>query len=242
MCKKLTYLFFILLLGLVPADLADAAKKSNLIGWWKFDGDTLDYSGLGNNGTSFGNPTFIAGKVGSGALNFDGDDYVTMDGVVDDFTGDDVTMAAWIKTTTAGEGDFFSMNPQSGNQFLLCILGGDILFYESGWEPAAGVSVNDGTWHHVVATRENMYVKIYVDGVYMISGSYTSTVRFAASNRWSIAQEWDDSTPSDFYTGSVDDVRLYDRSLTAEQVEGLFNGIDPVFVKAENPDPADGAM
>ena len=242
MCKKLTCLSFILLLGLVLGNVAGAAEKSNLIGWWKFDGDTLDYSGLGNDGTSFGNPTFITGKVGSGALNFDGDDYFTMDGVVDDFTGDDVTMAAWIKTTTTGEGDFFSMNPPSGDQFLLCILGGDILFYESGWEPAAGVSVNDGTWHHVVATRENMYVKIYVDGVYMIAGSYTSSVRFAASDRWSIAQEWDGSTPSDFYTGSVDDVRLYNRSLTAEQVEGLFNGIDPMFVKAENPDPADGAI
>ena len=242
MCRKLTYLTFVLLLGLVMGDVADAAKKSNLIGWWKFDGDTLDYSGLGNDGTAFGNPTFEAGKVGSGALNFDGDDYVTMDGVVDDFTGDDVTMAAWIKTTTTGEGDWFSMNPQSGNQFLLCILGGDILFWEGGWRPSAGVSVNDGTWHHVVATRENMYIKIYVDGVYMSAGSYTSTVRFAAGNRWSIAQEWDGSTPSDFYTGSVDDARLYDRSLTAEQVEGLFDGIDPVFVKSESPDPADGAM
>ncbi|MGD8499817.1 MAG: LamG domain-containing protein [Phycisphaerales bacterium] len=242
MCRKLTYLSLILVLGLVLTSVATAAKKPHLIGWWKFDGDTLDYSGLDNHGTAFGNPTFVAGTVGSGALDFDGDDYVTVDGVVDDFTDDDVTMAAWIKTTTTGEGDWFSMNPVSGNQYLLCILSGDIRFWEGGWQPAAGVTVNDGAWHHVVATREDMYVKIYVDGVYRSAGSYTSTVTFGTGNRWSIAQEWDGSTPSDFYTGTVDDVRLYDVALSEAQAEDLFNGIAPTFVKAEDPKPADGAI
>ena len=225
MSKKLIYLAsFALVLSLVFTSVAGAG---HLIGWWKFDGDTLDYSGLDNHGTAFGNPTFVDGTIGSGALDFDGDDYVTMDGVVDDFTGDDVTMVAWIKTTTTGEGDWFSMNPQSGNQYLLCILNGDIRFWEGGWQPAAGVTVNDGLWHHIVATREDMYVKIYVDGVYQSAGSYTSTVTFSTGDRWSIAQEWDGSTPSDFYTGTVDDVRIYDRALTQEEIAWLAGRTEP---------------
>jgi hypothetical protein len=195
-----------------------APSSGNLVGHWKFDGNVNDSSGNGAHGTIGGDPTFVAGTVGSGALDFDGDDYVTMDGVVDYIPGNDITMSAWIKTTASGEGDWFSMNPLSGNQFILCILNGDILFWEGGWQPAAGVTVNDGAWHHIAATRENMYVSIYVDGVYQSAGSYTSGVTFSEGDRWSIAQEWDGETPSDFYTGSIDDVRIYNTSLAYEQV------------------------
>ncbi|MHC4322726.1 MAG: LamG domain-containing protein, partial [Planctomycetota bacterium] len=238
MCKKLTFLAFVLALALVPAS---AANAGSLVGWWKFDGDTQDSSGLDNHGTAGGNPTYVTGIVGSQALDFDGDDYVAMDGVVDDIPSDDITMAAWINTTASGEGDWFSMNPAGGNQFLLCILDGDIRFWEGGWQPAAGVTVNDGTWHHIVATRENMNVRIYVNGAYQSAGSYTSAVSFGPGDRWSIGQEWDGETPSDFYTGSVDDVQLYNRALSAEQVQNLFNGIQPEFPQAGFPSPADGA-
>ena len=64
-------------------------------------------------------------------MTFGGDDYVTMDGVVDDFTGNDVTTAAWIKTTSTGGSDWFSMNPVSGDQYLLCLLNGTAVVYNN---------------------------------------------------------------------------------------------------------------
>jgi hypothetical protein len=199
-----------------------ASVRDGLIGYWPYDGDTLDYSGFDNHGAAFGNPTFVGGKLGSRALDFDGNDYVTMDGVADDFTGDDVTMAAWIKTTTSSEGDWYSLNGTNG-QYLLCILGGDIRFHEGGWKPAAGVTVNDGTWHHVVATRENMYVKVYVDGVRRSSASYTSAIGLDTGDRWSIAQEWDGGNPSDFFTGTVDEVAMWNRALTTTEIAYLYD-------------------
>ncbi|MHC4684300.1 MAG: discoidin domain-containing protein [Planctomycetota bacterium] len=60
---------------------------TRLIGHWKFDGDTQDSSGRGNHGTSGVTPAvFVAGKVGSNAMDFRGADYVVIDGVVDDIT------------------------------------------------------------------------------------------------------------------------------------------------------------
>ncbi|HUU17877.1 MAG TPA: hypothetical protein VMW72_12050 [Sedimentisphaerales bacterium] len=58
MCRKLTYLYFVLMLGLF---LASAANAADLVGWWKFDGDTLDSSGLDNEATLFGGPDFVDG-------------------------------------------------------------------------------------------------------------------------------------------------------------------------------------
>jgi len=214
----------VLVLSLGLAGVVEAGDAS-LIGWWTLDGDTLDSSGFENHGTPGGDPTFIAGQFGE-ALDFDGNDYLTMDGVADDFTNDDVTMTAWIKTTATGEGDWFSNNAVS-EQYLLCILGGDVLFYEGGWKPSAGVTVNDDEWHHIAAPRENMDVKLYVDGVYYPAADFTSVTTFAEGDRWSLAQEWDGNTASDFYTGSVDDARIYDRPLTDEEILEVMGGRGP---------------
>ena len=53
--------------------------------------------------------------------------------------------------------------------------------------------------------------------------------------RWSIGQEWDDSDPSNFYVGMVDDARFYKVPLTAEQVKELMRG-DPLLAWKPSPD------
>ncbi len=133
MYKKLIYLCsFVLVLGLALTSIVEAADPSH-IGWWKFDGDTLDYSGFGNDGTAFGNPTFVDGKFGSGALDFDGNDYVRMDGLADDITDNDCTFSAWVKTTDSA-GDWFSCNTGTGgNVALWAIDNSQAAMYEGGY-------------------------------------------------------------------------------------------------------------
>ena len=69
--RLISLVSFVLMLSLVLTNMANAAEKTHLIGWWTFDGNRLDYSGLGNDGTAVGNPTFVAGKIGSNALDLD---------------------------------------------------------------------------------------------------------------------------------------------------------------------------
>jgi hypothetical protein len=236
--KLICLMSFVLVLVLVLAGVTSAGN--NLIGWWKFDGDTLDSSGFGNDGTAFGDPTFIAGTVGSEALDFDGDDYVRMDGLADDITDNDCTFHAWVKTTDSA-GDWFSCNTGTGgNVALWAIDSSQAAMYEGGYEARSTTNVSDGQWHMLTFTRAGSLGTTYVDGV--AENTYTANFNFSATDRWSIAQEWDTDSPSDFLTGTVDDVRFYDRAISDAQVSGLFNGIDPTFVKAENPVPADGAM
>src|SRR3990167_8862308 len=78
-----------------------AAPTSGLVGYWNFDegsGATVaDSSGNGNNGTLSGGPTWVTGKVGSGALSFDGtNDYINIpSSALYDFAGD-FTVSAWV--------------------------------------------------------------------------------------------------------------------------------------------------
>ena len=68
-------LFFVLTVIFSPQAQA-TAPTTGLVGYWKFDGNASDSSGLGNNGTLVGGPTFTTGKIGQ-ALSFDGvDDFV----------------------------------------------------------------------------------------------------------------------------------------------------------------------
>jgi len=221
------FLFILTMLVQAPQNVS-AVLSDGLIGYWPLDEGTgataADMSGHGNGGVLVNGPTWVTGKIGS-ALNFNGtNQYVTMDAVANDFsTTTAVTIAAWIKNTETGEGDWFSNNGTNG-QYLLCQYGNVQRFYEGGWQPATTPITNNGLWHYVVAVRDSsMYVTIYVDGV-NVGGNYTSTVYLDSADRWSLAQEWDDTTPSDFYTGIIDEVAIWDRALSSAEVTELYNG------------------
>ncbi len=207
----------------------------NLIGWWTFDASSgttaLDFSGYGNDGTLGGEPEWVDGVIG-GALKLNGGDYVTIDGVVDDITNTNFTLSAWIKTTQLGEGNVFACNDSgSSHPLMFGVLSGSPYVYDGG-ETEFPPAINDDQWHMITYVRSGSRGYIYVDGVQ--HARYTAGFTLDGVTRWSIGQEWDDSSPSNFYVGMVDDARFYKVPLTAEQVKELMRG-DPLL--AWNPSP-----
>ncbi|MBN2315915.1 MAG: LamG domain-containing protein, partial [Sedimentisphaerales bacterium] len=219
-----------------------AISDPDLIGWWKFDegvGDTvIDFSGHGNDGSFGGDPQWVEGMVG-GALELDGSDYVAIDGVVDDITGTDITLSIWIKSTQTAQGDLFAANDSaSGHPLEFYIEGGNPGRYDSSDSTyTTAPLVNDDQWHMLTYVRSGNTCYIYVDGVQVASDS--AGFDLSTVTRWSIGQEWDDATPSNFYMGLVDDARFYNKALTAQEVIELTRG-DPLL--AWNPSPINGAL
>jgi hypothetical protein len=212
-----------------------------LIGWWKFDegfGTTaLDFSGHSNDGTLRGSAQWIEGIIG-GAVNLPGSAYVTIDGVVNDITSTNITLSAWIKSTQTGEGNLFAANDSgSGHPLMFGIDGGNAYVNDGSDTSFPPTVVNDGEWHMLTYVRSSSTGIIYIDGAQ--AGTYTPAFDLSAVTRWSIGQEWDDATASDFYIGAVDDARFYNASLTAEQIVELTRG-DPLL--AWNPSPGNGAV
>ncbi|MHC4568543.1 MAG: LamG-like jellyroll fold domain-containing protein [Planctomycetota bacterium] len=195
---------------------------TGLIGYWKLDGDALDYSGLANDGVPMGDWTYEIGKTGQ-AIKFDGfEDYVTIDGVADDITNNDITLSAWVKTADTGSVYWFSCNSSTGgNVALLGILGGRFAMYDVNTaEGHSRTLVNDLEWHHLAYTRIGDIGSLYVDGV--LEGTHTANFNYSADDLWSIGQEWDAGpTASNFLTGSVDDVRIYDAGLSYAEIAAL---------------------
>jgi hypothetical protein len=242
MKKKLILLISIVfVLGLVLTSQTNAADPAAaLIGYWELDGDTLDSSGLENHGTAVGNPIFEAGKFKE-AMYFDGaGDYLVIDSVADDFTNDDLTLSAWIKTDDTGTWQWwFSCNTAGGgNVIILGLISGEVTVYENGEEIHSTTVVNDLQWHHVAYTRIGGIGSLYINGV--LEGTHDASFNLSADNRWSIAQEWDAGpTAGDFLDGTVDDVRIYDRGLTAEELPLIMTTVPPGA--ASEPSPEDEA-
>ena len=196
---------------------------------YAFEGNALDTSGSGNDGTPNA-LSYVAGKVGAQAAQFNGaSSYVSIPRSVQD----DFTVAMWVKTTdTAGSAGAQWWNGKGlvdgevggggadwgtaivNGKFVLGIgsTGGDSTF-------ASSVSVNNGAWHHVAATRNNTSgaVALYVDGVLNGSGTgATGSRTFPPSLRIGSLQ-----TGNNFLNGTLDDVRLYDRILTVGEIAAL---------------------
>jgi hypothetical protein len=218
---KKILIFVILGANSVFISIGSASIQDGLIGYWPYDSDLLDYSGLDNHGTAVGNPTFVAGKVGSGALDFHGSDYVRMNAVSNDITNNDITLTAWVKTTDSA-GDWFSCNTSTGgNVALWAITGGKAAMYDSRYEGHSTTMVSDGNWHMLTYVRSGAIGYIYVDGVQ--ENTHSANFNFSSNDRWSIAQEWDSGDPTDFLTGTIDDVAVWDRALTAGEIAYLYD-------------------
>jgi hypothetical protein len=212
----------------------------DLVGWWTFDegGTTkaLDFSGHGNDGTYGGGVTLVDGVTGYAVKLNAG--YIAVDGVVDDIKTTNITLSAWIKTTQSGEGNVFAANDSASDYALMFgIQGGNPYRWDQG-DQQFPPAINDNQWHLLTYVRDGATGYIYVDGTLRATYSTSFSWSSPTVTRWSIGQEWDDSTPSDFYNGLVDDVRIYTRPLTADEVMGLMR-VDPTL--AWKPSPSNGA-
>ena len=209
--------------------------SGNLVGWWKFDGNTNDSSGSGIHGTAVGNPQYAAGYDGD-ALDIDGDDHVLLGSSSDLNFGDatDFSVSLWIKTGGWQNDAAIISNKDwdSGSNTGWAIAGesggtGSWQWNYSGatggredYDPP-GPTLSDDQWHHLcVAHDRDAYATFYVDGQYQaqvdISGSTGSidagypTVVGTDGVEGAVWAYW--------FIGLIDDVRIYNDVLTQSEV------------------------
>ncbi len=82
-----------------------------------------------------------------------------------------------------------------------------------------------GDWHHIVGTYDNAVAKLYIDGAFNNSRDRTDGLASIASEPLMIgAGHWNDqSTPSGFYNGLIGLVRVYNRPLSALEIQNRFD-------------------
>ncbi|MBN2203075.1 MAG: DUF87 domain-containing protein [Candidatus Aenigmarchaeota archaeon] len=236
-------------------------NTSGLVGYWKFDEGirNITYDKSGNNNTGYlknqtgvcggeACPSWTNGKLGK-ALEYDGiADFVEIYNYsnLNTLGSSDFAVEWWFKTTSSGRKErFISKGSESWSQgwHTYLSVGGNV-----GVELSDGVSTgesgstvgsyNDGIWHHSVSVfyfGDN--VSIFMDGDFENSfdisgeGDFSNSLKEIKLGRANIAY-------SENFTGTMDEVRLWNRSLSTGEIKELYetrsdNSIENNFSMSE---------
>ncbi|MEJ2704504.1 MAG: LamG domain-containing protein, partial [Sedimentisphaerales bacterium] len=234
--------------------------SAGLLAHWAFDDGSgvtaQDSSGNGHAGTLLGDPTWVTGVIGGGALSLDGSDGLVE--VAHDASlslTDALTITAWTKLNDLNTYYFLVCKQPSGTagdnypgnyEFRTEITSGALQFGHQETEGeqytfyTSTSAVTAGQWYHVAVTvTKGQRVQFYIDGI--DAGSAEQSANFGVLNEEPVRIGGRKDGYS-FFNGFLDDVYLYNRALSADQVQKQFEGIEPTFTIAENPSPADGAV
>ncbi len=237
--KKLLLVLMVLSITLFFSGLAQADLNSGLVAHYPFNGNAFDESGHGNDGTVNG-ATLTDDRFGNpnSAYSFDGsdDDISIEDSDSLDITGP-ITLSVWIKTsgtsTNSGVISKFESGHYDRNGYNINIRGDSFADFDINYEWENGIGtgvmsttpVEDGEWHHIAAVYDGVRARIYIDGVFEAENSsdYTQGI---GENDFKLRIGWDTSMSGNdrHFTGVIDDIRIYNRSLSDDEIQVLFAG------------------
>lgn len=216
--------------------LTTTQPLSGLIAWWKFDtgsgSSATDSSGNSNTGTIVNSPSWVAGQIGSYALNFTAasSQYVRSSSSA---APQSTTVSAWIKPGTAG-GVVYSelgqaivnsgwhdsqIEVETNNIVKTCVWIGSLACVN------ATSSLTYNQWHHVAFTYDvtTHTLSSYYDGkngpTSVVTKQYPGTLYFGIGSA--------DSTNAgngNYFSGTIDDLRVYNRALSASEINQLYEG------------------
>jgi hypothetical protein len=225
--------------------------EANLVAYWKLDGDATDSAG-NNDGTIYG-ATPTTGQVGD-ALSFDGSgSYVgvpSSSNLSFNSPSEAFSTSLWIKPDTVIP--IVQTILENEDDYLVYVNGGVLAYrksdsgnlYHNSWF-STNPEISAGNWSHVAITYDGtgsggtkMYVnreeKPVTNTSYHGGGS-------ASGNNFAIGIMAFDFA-SDPYGGEIDEVRIYDRALSAGEIEAMYQAslagheYGPLFADANNSD------
>ncbi len=202
------------------------SAPSNLIAWWRAEGNTLDELG-GINGTITGNVSYAPGEVGQGFLLGGIGSSVNL-GTPTNLQLQTFTIESWIQRSSTS---IVSQDPYTGDGMLLGYGNNGYGFYLTGagshlalgWvgnsSLISSATVTDTNLHHVAVTKSGSTVVFYLDGVAFNVPAYTPT--FAFTSPVAIGDRGDNAGNS--FLGLIDEMAFYNRALTAAEIQSIYN-------------------
>ena len=202
------------------------STTSNPIAYWNFNEtsgttatDTSDFL-PSHPATLINDPIWSTGIDGNSLL-FNGSNTYASTSTSPIPTLSKFSISAWVNMSVnqSGWGSIVIKRDTYGLEVLNGFIYANIGNGTSSWINTVSAPLSAGVWHHVVQTYDGATNRLYVDGGAPVSG--TGTLIDTANNL--LIGSW--NTTSEFFNGKIDEVRIYDRALTATEVTALHDSI-----------------
>jgi Concanavalin A-like lectin/glucanases superfamily/CARDB/PKD domain/SdrD B-like domain len=249
--KRLTLISCLLALGMIMIlniPIASASLSDGLIAYYPFDGNALDASGNNNDGTEYGGLNYKLGIKGD-SISFDGiDDYIRVPSDPSLNPVDQLSISFWVKVEgftntwspiihkggpllTDCRNREYSVWLQDTSSFLLASAGDNSPQHYN----YACCAILDHWTHYVgIIDRQNNRMQVYVDGVLIVDGNDPySTFN---TNSEDLIFGWTEEVSSAYspFKGRIDELRIYDRVLSEEEINILSKDATPTIIGCNN--------
>lgn len=236
MFRKIIFLSILLFIN-ISAAKADILLPDGLVAYYSFSGNANDDTGNGNDLSVYG-AVLAADRTGNenSAYYFDGDDYMQALNPTGLATGNEArSVSAWIYSegmtrydnpyqTIVGWGTTFQSNEYFGIE-----RGGNIWgpynnkLFALGWEnDYAGISVLEfQKWYYITVTYDGSNIKLYINGENDGNSEKTYNTQLSSYGLMIGDSPDNDGWHENFY-GFLDDIRIYDRALSENEVSLLY--------------------
>ncbi len=231
-------------INVLANDRGGQATDDTLVGHWRLDGDATDASGQGYDGTLGGadGDEWVAGHDHGGAASFDGQNDIiqTEDGDGLQVSGD-YTASVWFNANedqNPWAALFSKTNPDGSDNHWTLQFDNEpdrsLIVYHPGagnrWDTGLDLDDLDGEWHNITISREGTTMSVYLDGDLRNSGEF-QTAPGTGTGHLNIGG--DRTGTSDYlFTGEIDDLQVYDRALTPDEIAQVVEGDGPLTQEA----------
>jgi hypothetical protein len=208
--------------------------------------NAYDYSGYGNHGTEVNGVEWNSdgGYDGLGTYQFDGvDDYINLSNNPSLQINKNITLEAWVKTNfTPGTNVFpriiskLTDSPYNGYELLIHHETGKPYVQIANANTVKTAFANSGLtvnkWTHVVGVYNGTDLKIFVDGV--LQNEITAVTNgIGQSSTDVVIGKWAGGSGTLNWNGSIDEVRIWNKTISDEQVLALYNNRTDLIVSQE---------
>ncbi|XP_033117279.1 uncharacterized protein LOC117117168 [Anneissia japonica] len=211
--------------------------QSHLIGYYPFDEDILDHSGNERNGAVSGGTLTFENGVKNQAGKFDGSIKVIVDGFRNFNFGSAFTVSAWFKRTStsnyqgivnSGYYSTGSWEIRMGREFSGEMLGGGVITSDSSitWN-YSNLRASVNYWHYVVMTYDGETLLFYLDGQMQTGDNDCCSGSIQVKPNPVTIGQAGVGTTNEFFVGLIDEVKLYNTTLSAVEVNALFEEDKP---------------
>ncbi len=215
-----------------------AHGRDSLAAYWPFENNSFkDASGNGHTGILRSGANYY-GPTGPSqirdfsniVLKLDRNNTEYAEGEDFDIT-DDFTIALWVNPSQVSTNQLFVGKHTNGGDNLLLFGMYSGSYYVGIRNQGLGIGTPTTGWQHIAVVGSvqgsGTLLSLYKNGVLIGGGIDPDRIGNVGGGRpWVLGMDWDGNTPTDYFDGQMDDVRIYNQALSASNISALAEGLD----------------